>query len=41
MLGVTPPGPQAMLEGIGGILAAAIAVVDKTSERSLTARRRT
>ena len=28
-----------MLEGIGGILAAAITVVDKTSERSLTAHR--
>jgi hypothetical protein len=33
------PGSQAMLEGIGGILAAAITVVDKTNERSLTAHR--
>ena len=30
------PGPQAMLEGTGGILAAAITLVDEASERSLT-----
>ena len=30
------PGPQAMLEGIGGVLASSITVVDKTNEGSLT-----
>ena len=33
-----PPGPQALLEGIGGVLAATITVVDEASEQSLTGR---